>query len=203
MGGGYPAALESLIGELKQLPGVGRRGAERMALALLARPAAELEALGALIGTLPRTVGRCPRCGGLSEADSVCGLCGDPRRDDSVLCVVENMPQLFAVEASGHFHGRYLVLGGKISPLDSENGEGLNLRGLCDLVGAGNVREVILALSSDVEGRATGVFLAELLEKYPVRVSRPALGLPAGANLSFADAATIGAAFRGRVGVQD
>ncbi|MBQ9501163.1 MAG: recombination protein RecR [Lentisphaeria bacterium] len=203
MASGYPEAVESLIGELKQLPGVGRRGAERMALALLARSAPELEALGKLIGALPRTVGRCPKCGGLAEAGSECGICGDPRRDDGVLCVVENMPQLFAVESSGHFHGRYLVLGGKISPLDSENGEGLNLRGLCDLVETGNVREVILALSSDVEGRATAVFLAELLEKYRVKVSRPALGLPAGANLSFADAATIGAALRGRVDVQE
>ena len=203
MGSGYPEAVESLIGEFKQLPGVGRRGAERMALALLNRSTAELEALGALIGSLPRTVGRCARCGGLSEADSLCGICGDPRRDDAVLCVVESMPQLFAVESSGHFRGRYLVLGGKISPLDSENGEGLNLRGLCDLVETGNVKEVILALSSDVEGRATAVFLAELLGKYRVKVSRPALGLPAGANLSFADAATIGAALRGRVDVQD
>lgn len=203
MAGGYPEAVESLIGELKQLPGVGRRGAERMALALLDRSAPELEALGQLIGSLPRTVGRCPRCGALAEAGSLCGICRDPRRDEGVLCVVENMPQLFAVESSGHFHGRYLVLGGKISPLDSENGEGLNLRGLCDLVEAGNVKEVILALSSDVEGRATAVFLAELLEKYSVKVSRPALGLPAGANLSFADAATIGAALRGRVDVQE
>ena len=133
----------------------------------------------------------------------MCGICGDPRRDAAVLCVVENMPQLLAVEASGHFRGRYLVLGGKISPLESENGEGLNLRGLCDLAASGDVEEVILALSSDVEGRATAVFLAELLENYHVKVSRPALGLPAGANLSFADAATIGAALRGRVGVTE
>ena len=109
------------------------------------------------------------------------------------------MPQLFAVESSGHYRGRYLVLGGKISPLDAENGEGLNIPALCRIVETGNVKEVILALSSDVEGRATAVFLGEILEKYPVKVSRPALGLPAGANLSFADGATIGAALRGRV----
>lgn len=198
---GYPEAVEVLIGELKQLPGIGRRGAERMALALLDRSSAELEALGNLIGSLPRTVGRCPRCGAFSDAEKLCGICSRADRDDSLLCVVENMPQLFAVESSGHFRGRYLVLGGKISPLDSENGEGLNIPGLCRIVEEGQVKEVILALSSDVEGRATAVFLAEILEKYAVKVSRPALGLPAGANLSFADGATIAAALRGRVDV--
>ena len=201
MGSGYPEAVEALIGELKQLPGVGRRGAERMALSLLDRSAAELEALGNLIGSLPRTVGRCPRCGAFSEAESLCGICSDFNRDSGLLCVVESMPQLFAVEASGHYKGRYLVLGGKISPLDSENGEGLNIGGLCRILEEGNIREVILALSSDVEGRATAVFLAEILEKYQVKVSKPALGLPAGANLSFADAATIAAALRGRVDI--
>ena len=201
MGSGYPEAVEALIGELKQLPGVGRRGAERMALSLLDRSAAELEALGNLIGSLPRTVGRCPRCGAFSEAESLCGICSDFNRDSGLLCVVESMPQLFAVEASGHYKGRYLVLGGKISPLDSENGEGLNICGLCRILEEGNIREVILALSSDVEGRATAVFLAEILEKYQVKVSKPALGLPAGANLSFADAATIAAALRGRVDI--
>ena len=199
MSGSYPEAVEILIGELKQLPGIGRRGAERMALALLERSAAELEALGSLIGSLPRTVGRCPRCGAFSDAEKLCGICSRPDRDDTLLCVVENMPQLFAVESSGHYRGRYLVLGGKISPLDAENGEGLNIPALCRIVETGNVKEVILALSSDVEGRATAVFLGEILEKYPVKVSRPALGLPAGANLSFADGATIGAALRGRV----
>ena len=201
MSSGYPEAVEALIGELKQLPGVGRRGAERMALSLLDRSAAELEALGNLIGSLPRTVGRCPRCGAFSEAESLCRICSGSDRDTGLLCVVENMPQLFAVEASGHYRGRYLVLGGKISPLDSENGEGLNVAGLCRILEEENIREVILALSSDVEGRATAVFLAEILAKYQVKVSRPALGLPAGANLSFADGATIGAALRGRTDV--
>ena len=201
MSSSYPERIEALIGELKQLPGVGRRGAERMALALLDRSGAELEALGELIASLPRTVGPCPRCGAFSEAGELCQICSDPERDRKVLCVVENMPQLFAVEASGHYRGRYLVLGGKLSPLDSENGEGLNLALLSNIIKEGEVQEVILALSSDVEGRATAVFLADLLAGYGLKISRPALGLPAGANLSFADAATIGAALRGRVDV--
>lgn len=199
--GNYPEAVEILIGELKQLPGVGRRGAERMALSLLDRPAADLEALGLLIGNLHRTVGKCPRCGALSEADKACRVCLDPARDDRLLCVVENMPQLFAVEASGDFRGRYLVLGGRISPLDDETGENLNIDGLLKIVSEGKVQEVILALSNDVEGRATAVFLAEILAEKGVKISRPASGIPAGANLSFADAATITAALRGRVDI--
>ena len=111
------------------------------------------------------------------------------------------MTQLVAVESSGKYNGRYLVLGGRISPLDDETGEGLNLELLRQRAGSGDIREVILALSSDVEGRATAVFLSELLAKFPVKVTRPALGLPAGANISYADAATIGAAFAGRTGI--
>ena len=118
-----------------------------------------------------------------------------------MLCVVETMPQLAAVESSGKYNGRYPVLGGRISPLDDETGDGLNLKMLRDRVGSGEVSEVILALSSDVEGRATAVFLSELLADFPVKLTRPALGLPAGANLSYADSATIGAAFAGRTGV--
>jgi len=198
MGGNYPAVVETLIGELKQLPGIGRRGAERMALELLSWDADRLSALGGLIADLPRSVVPCPECGALAEAGHKCSICSAPGRDASRLCVVESMPQLFAIESSGHFRGRYLVLGGRLSPVQAENGENLNLDLLLARVRSGEVKEVILALSSDVEGRATAFYLADLLKDTPVRVTRPALGLPAGADLSFADAATIGAAFSGR-----
>ena len=108
------------------------------------------------------------------------------------------MAQVFAIEASGNFRGRYHVLGGRLSPLDAENGAGLNLEKLIGLARSGQVREIILALSPDVEGRATAIYLAELLRDAPVRVTQPALGLPAGANLSYADGATIAAALSGR-----
>ena len=194
----YPEQIEKLIDEFRQLPGVGRRGAERMLLALLKRDPAELKNLGQLISTLPDKVTRCPECGALAAEGNLCQVCSDSLRDKSLICVVENMPQLMAVEASGQFNGVYLVLGGKLDPLASENGENLNLELLFQRAGSPGAREVILALSNDVEGRATAVFLAELLEKYPVKVTRPALGLPAGANLSFADAQTIAAALKGR-----
>ena len=194
----YPEEVEELIERLRQLPGVGRRGAERMVFALLKRPGEELLSLGALISSIPESVTRCPRCGALASHGKLCAVCADDSRDVSQICVVENMPQLFAVEASRTFRGVYVVLGGKLDPLAAENGENLNLGNLFERAGNPAAKEVILALSSDVEGRATAVYLSELLEKYPVKVSRPAQGLPAGANLSFADAATIAAAFEGR-----
>ncbi len=194
----YPAEIEELIGRFKQLPGIGRRGAERMVSALLKQPAEEIVSLGKLIADLPESVTRCPRCGALSSRGQLCAVCADERRDASLVCVVESMTQLLAVESSREFHGVYVVLGGKLDPLSSENGANLNLKNLTERAASPETREVILALTSDVEGRATAVFLSEMLAKYPVRITRPAQGLPAGANLSFADAATIAAAFSGR-----
>lgn len=197
----YPEALKTLMEYFRRLPGIGRRGAERLVSAMLEWPPEETAALGRSLCDLHTKIGKCPMCGSWAEQGGVCRICADPRRDESTLCVVETMAQLVAVEASGKYFGRYLVLGGRISPLDDETGEGLNLEMLRERTASGRVQEVILALSSDVEGRATAVFLSELLSKHPVKVTRPALGLPAGANLSYADAATIGAALAGRTGM--
>ena len=201
MGSSFPAHLEELMAELRRLPGIGRRAAERVALALLERDSEELRHFGALISVLPEKVTRCPECANLAEENGLCAVCRDSSRDPSLLCVVETVSQLHAVEAGGNYRGRYLVLGGRISPLDGEDGSGLNFSLLERQLGSGRVKEVILALSSDVEGRATTAYLAEVLRNFPVKVSRPASGLPAGANLSYADGATIAAAFAGRVDV--
>ena len=199
MSSSYPETLEELMNALRQLPGVGRRAAERLALALLEWDREELHHLSGLIGSLPDKVTRCPQCAGLAENHELCAVCKDPARDTSTLCVVETMSQMLAVESGGSYRGRYLVLGGRISPLDGEDGSGLNFDLLEKLLNRGDIREVILALSSDVEGRATAAYLAEQMKNYSVRVSRPASGLPAGANLSYADGATIAAAFAGRI----
>ena len=198
----YPEAMESLIAALKQLPGIGRRGAERLALSLLEWEPEKLEFLGTLLGTRPQTVGTCPECGALADAGQLCAVCREPQRDPGIVCVVETMAQMFAIESSGNFRGRYHVLGGRISPMEAETGAGLNLPRLLERARSGSVREVILALSSDVEGRATAVYIAGLLRELPVRVTQPALGLPAGANLSYADGATITAALSGRTEVK-
>lgn len=197
----YPEAIQALMEYFRRLPGIGRRGAERLVSAMLEWPPEETAALGRSLCDLHAKIGKCPQCGAWAEQGGVCRICSDPRRDGALLCVVETMAQLVAVESSGKYFGHYLVLGGRISPLDDETGEGLNLKMLRDRAASGTVKEVILALSSDVEGRATAVFLSELLTEFPVKVTRPAQGLPAGANLSYADAATIGAALAGRTGV--
>lgn len=198
----YPEPVEALIAALKQLPGIGRRGAERLALSLLNWEPEKLVFLGRLLGSLPETVGHCPVCGALAEAGALCPVCDCPNRDGGIVCVVETMAQMCAIELSGNFRGRYHVLGGRISPMDAENGSGLNLPKLLERARSGEVREVILALSSDVEGRATAIYIADLLKDSPVRVTQPALGLPAGANLSYADGATIAAALTGRTEVK-
>lgn len=197
----FPEKLEELIEFLKQLPGIGRRGAERMALAIVDWDAAQQRDFGSVISSLPETVSWCPECGAIASGGNKCDICADIRRDHSQICVVETMTQLFAVEKGNYYRGCYLVLGGRISPLDGEDGSSLNIPLLLKKASDPETKEVILALSSDVEGRATAAFLAEKLAELPVKITRPALGLPAGANLSYADSATIAAAFSGRTGI--
>lgn len=194
----YPQPVEELILFLKQLPGIGKRGAERMVLALLEWDKSDIAALASTVGKVAENITHCPECGNCSENGQLCPICADPRRSSAVLCVVENVSQLHAVEKGGSYNGRYLVLGGKLSPLDGENGENLNFDLLLSRVAEAEVKEVIVALSSDVEGRATTAYIAELLKDHDVSLTRPAQGLPAGANLSFADSATVAAAFVGR-----
>ncbi len=194
----YPDQLEELISVLKTLPGVGRRGAERIALAILKWPSEKQCAAGNLISSLPEKIGSCPDCGAVTGVGEKCFVCSASNRDHSLLCVVEEPQQVFTIEKSGFFRGLYHVLGGRLSPLDMENGENLSTGKLLERVNEGTFKEVILALSSDVEGRATAVYLTELLKSSGVKISRPAQGLPAGANLAYADAATIQAALLGR-----
>jgi recombination protein RecR len=159
-------------------------------------------AYGTALAALPDNVGNCPQCGAVAAKGKLCDICADPRRDASQLCVVETMTQLFSVEKGNYFRGRYLVLGGRLSPLDGEDGSNLRISLLKERAALPETKEVILALSSDVEGRATAAFLSELLSGIPVKLTRPALGLPAGASLSYADSATIAAAFIGRTDMQ-
>lgn len=194
----YPEALEELVEFLKTLPGVGRRGAERMAFAMREWPADKLRAFGAIVGTLPETVGACPECGCLAPKGGLCGVCSVSSRDRSQICVVENSTQIAAIENSGLFHGLYHALGGTLSPLEGRNAEDLNIESLLTRCQTGAVKEVILALSPDVEGRATAYYLAERLASSGAKVSALARGIPAGADISFANAATIAAALDGR-----
>lgn len=194
----YPETLEDIIEALRRLPGVGRRTAERMALAMLKWRPDKLESLGELLRLLPDTVTFCPECGNLAQHGEKCRICLSPSRNSELLCVVEDFSQVINIENSACFKGVYHVLGGKISPLDNRGADDLRLDSLLAKIEQGHVGEVILAMSPDVEGQATAVYIADLLKGHGLKITRLARGLPVGADLSYADAATIEAALKGR-----
>ena len=194
----YPQAVAELIELLHRLPGVGKRSAERMALALLKFPAAELEQFGESIKQLPENVGSCEICGNLTGKGEKCPICSSHRRDESVICVVEDFTRIKAIEKSGSYNGLYHVLGGRISPLDDEYESSLRINQLEKRLATGNVKELILALGGDIESRATAIYLARKFEDKVEKITKLAQGLPAGADLSYADSATISAALNNR-----
>lgn len=198
----YPQTLEELMELLRTLPGVGRRSAERMAMHFFAWDETKLETFAAVIGDLRKKVGKCSICGNLAEVHEdgqvICPICADPGRDQEILCVVEDTPQIRSIEASGVFRGVYHVLGGRIAPLEGKGIEDITADALEKRLESGVFREIIFALSPDVEGQATAVYLANRFKRFGLKTSRLAQGLPAGSDLSYADPATIAAALSGR-----
>ena len=190
--------LDQLIRRLVRLPGIGERGAQRIALHLLQDAEIESRELGRLLGQLREKVGFCQRCGFYSEG-ALCALCSDSRRQEAVLCVVEQPVEILALERSGVYRGLYHVLGGVISPLDGVHPEDLAIEPLLERLREDGVGEVILALSASVEGETTALYLGERLAEMPVKVTRLARGLPAGSSLEYLDEATLSRAFEGRV----
>lgn len=195
----YPQALEDLIERLGHLPGIGRRSAERMALALLEWDAATLQQLGQSLAGLRQAIRPCVECGNLADRDR-CRICSAHQRDRHTLCVVEQARQIPVIEKSGSYHGLYHVLGGRLSPLDGIELEQLNVERLFGRITELSAQEVILSTSADVEGEATANCLADLLrERCPgVRISRIAQGLPYGSDFTYADNRTITVAFESR-----
>lgn len=194
----YPAPAKALIAELKRLPGVGPRSAERMAVWLLQNPKADPLALSDALSLAKETIVACPVCGFFATRDG-CSICDDPKRDDRSICVVEQATDVLPLERSGAFRGRYHCLGGKLSPLDRVSPEDLRIPQLLkrlDVSDGG--AEVILALGSDVEGEATANYLAEILRDRDCRITRIAQGLPAGGGLEHADELTLMRALQGR-----
>jgi len=200
--GVFPEPVERIISDLKRLPGVGRRSAERFALAFLEWPPEQLAEFAARLAALHRDVVFCRECGGFSDGE-VCRICRDPTRNHSVICVVERPADIPVIEGAGAFRGVYHVLGGRISPLDHVGPESLRVEELRERLETGKVREIVLALSSDVEGEATCAFLSEELARPGVTFSRIAAGLPAGADLAYADAVTLALAIKGRRPVEE
>ena len=185
---------------LKQLPGLGHRSAERLALHLLVEKPGKLAPLIAALQNAANALRRCPECGNLCEA-SLCAICADPRRDPAQVCVVEQVPDLLAIERAGVFSGRYHVLHGRLSPIRGVGPEDLHLEPLEKKFAAGEVRELILALPNDIEGEATCHYLTETYATgTDIKVTRIGFGLPSGGALTFADPATLKSALESRRG---
>ncbi len=192
-----PAPLQALKAALGKLPGIGPRSAERLALYVVQSDARWVRELGAALVAAKEKIVFCRTCGGLTEVQP-CELCANPKRDASVLCVVERPADVISLEKSNIFRGLYHVLGGQISPLNGVGPEDLRIGELEGRLSSGGVEELILALGSDVEGDATSYYLAERLRPSNLKITRLAHGLPVGSGLEFADELTIGRALEGR-----
>ncbi|HEY3035264.1 MAG TPA: recombination mediator RecR [Streptosporangiaceae bacterium] len=193
----YDGVVQSLIDELSRLPGVGPKGAQRIAFYLLGADPADVRRLATVLVEVTEQIRFCRVCGNVA-VDEECRICQDPRRDPSVICVVEEPKDVAAIEKIREFRGRYHVLGGAISPIDGIGPEDLRTRELMARLSDGSVTELILATDPNLEGEATATYLARLVKPLGLRVTRPASGLPVGGDLEYADEVTLGRAFEGR-----
>jgi recombination protein RecR len=192
------SVIDDLAEEFARLPGIGRKTALRLTYHLLKRPPEEVRRLARALDGVAERVRACSRCGNLTEADP-CALCQNPRRDPTLICVVEEASDIPAIERTGEYRGLYHVLGGRLSPLEGIGPAELNIQSLLARLGPGSeVREVILATNPSVEGEATAVYLQKLIRPLGVRVTRLARGLPVGGDLEYADGVTIAEALAGR-----
>jgi recombination protein RecR len=192
-----PDSITQLIAALAKLPGVGPRSAERIALHLVQMDSAVVKDLAAIILLAREKIQFCTTCGALTEK-SPCSICDDTRRDGSLICVVERAVDILSVEKSGTFRGKFHVLGGKISPLDGVEPDDLKISELERRLTGGLIKEIIIALGTDVEGDATSNYLAKRLSRPGLKISRIGFGLPAGSGLEFADELTLSRALEGR-----
>lgn len=191
----YEGPVQVLMDEFGRLPGIGPKSAQRIVFYLLKRDRQDSDRLASALTAMKDRIGLCEECFNIAEG-ARCGLCNDDRRDASVICVVEEPRDVVAIERTGEFRGRYHVLHGAIAPMDGVGPEQLHIREL--LKRLEGVAEVIVATNPNIEGEATAMYVARLLEPLNVRVSRLASGLPVGGDLEYADEVTLGRAFTGR-----
>jgi recombination protein RecR len=193
----YPAAIRDLIAQLRQMPGVGPRSAERIALWIVQSRAEQPEQIARAITAARETVRSCKQCGFFSIGE-ICEICADLSRVGDLLCIVEQPTDILPLEKTSAFRGRYHSLGGRLSPLDHIGPEDLRIKELLERVATEKFSEIIFALAADVEGEATTNYLVELLKGKPVTLTRIAHGLPAGGGLESADELTLSRALSGR-----
>lgn len=193
----YPRSLTNLINSLKDLPGVGEKTAERMALAMLDFEPAKLEVFATSIIDVKNKIKRCSICFNLSETD-ICEICSNKHRDKDTLCVVEDVKNVFLFEKNALFNGRYHVLNGLISPIDGINPSDINVDSLLDRIKKESIKEVILAVKPSLEGEATALYISKKLENEDVIVSKIAHGVPMGTDMEYIDAITLQTALSDR-----
>ncbi|MQW78165.1 recombination protein RecR [Nocardioides sp. dk4132] len=193
----YEGVVQDLIDELGRLPGVGPKSAQRIAFHILQADPVDVRRLADVLTEVKAKVKFCSVCFNVSE-DEQCRICRDPRRDPSVLCVVEEYKDVVAIERTREFRGRYHVLGGAISPIDGIGPDQLRIRELMTRLADGAITETILATDPNLEGEATATYLTRMLRPLGLRVTRLASGLPVGGDLEYADEVTLGRAFAGR-----
>lgn len=193
----YDGAIQRLIEAFSKLPGIGPKGAQRIAFYILGSDEREAADLADAITEVKAKVKFCEVCGNVCEA-SPCPVCLDPRRDHSIICVVEEPKDVMSIERTREYHGLYHVLGGAINPMANVGPNDLNIAKLLERLGDGSVTEVILALDPNIEGEATTTYLSRLLSQVGIKVTRLASGLPVGSDLEYADEITLGRALSGR-----
>ena len=193
----YEGIVQDLIDEFGRLPGIGPKSAQRIAFHILQTPTFDVSKLSHLLGELRERVRFCDICGNVSEQDR-CAICRDPRRDQTLICVVEDAKDVSAIERTREFRGLYHVLGGAINPMAGVGPNELRIRELMTRLADGTVQEVILATNPNLEGEATAAYLSRLMGDMQIAVTRLASGLPVGGDLEYADEVTLGRAFAGR-----
>jgi len=193
----YEGVVQDLIDELGRLPGVGPKSAQRIAFHILQAESADVRRLALALTEVKAKVRFCSVCGNVAQEEQ-CRVCQDPRRDLSVICVVEEPKDVVAIERTREFRGRYHVLGGAISPIEGVGPDDLRIRELLTRLADGTVTELILATDPNLEGEATATYLARMIKPMGLRVTRLASGLPVGGDLEYADEVTLGRAFEGR-----
>ena len=198
----YEGAIQDLIDELGRLPGIGPKSAQRIAFHIIQSERVDISRLADVLRTVKEKVKFCAECGNISE-EELCRICRDPRRDPTLICVVEESKDVIAIEKTREFRGKYHVLGGAISPIDGIGPENLRIRELMVRLAATEIQEIIIATDPNLEGEATATYLSRMLKPLGMKVSRLASGLPVGGDLEYADEVTLGRAFEGRRTVEN
>jgi len=198
----YEGAIQDLIDELGRLPGIGPKSAQRIAFHIIQSERLDISRLADVLRTVKEKVKFCTECGNISE-EELCRICRDPRRDPTLICVVEESKDVIAIEKTREFRGKYHVLGGAISPIDGIGPENLRIRELMVRLAATEIQEIIIATDPNLEGEATATYLSRMLKPLGMKVSRLASGLPVGGDLEYADEVTLGRAFEGRRTVEN